>query len=99
MVYLMDANSTHLTFAVQSPVIPNCSHIRYSVEASSNCGSCPESTNSTTIICSNFTTSVDTNNTCNLTVGGIICDNIPGEKASLLIILKGWSIIIIFNLY
>jgi hypothetical protein len=90
----MDANSTHLTLVAQSPVIPNCSHLRYSVDASSNCGSCSESTKSPTIICTNFTTSVDADKICNLTVGGIICDSMPGEKASLLINLKGRSIII-----
>ena len=99
-IYLMDANSTHLTFTVLSPVIPNCSRLSYSVEASSNCGSCPESTTSTAIICTNFTTSVDANITCKLTVGGIICENMPGEKASLLsITLKGWLIVMLLCMH
>ena len=87
VIILMDANSTHLTFSVLSPVIPYCSRTSYSIVAS-NCGSCPESTKSATIVCNNFTTSVETN-ICNLIVGAVFCGSVLGERTSFLADLRG----------
>ena len=92
MINLVDANSTYLTFSVLSPVLPNCSRLNYNIEVS-NCGSCPNNTDSTIIFCSNFSTSIETN-ICNLTVGGVICGNMTGDRASALANLRGWSIVI-----
>ena len=88
----MDANSTYLTFNVLSPLLPNCSHLSYNIETS-NCGSC-NNTNTTTIFCSDFTTSVEDTNICNLTVGGVMCGNLTGDKAFILVNLRGSSIVL-----
>ena len=93
MITLVDANLTSLTFNILSPVNLTCSRVRYNLEAS-NCGRCPNDTDATTIICSNFTTSVEDTNMCNLTVGGVMCGNMTGDKAFVLINLRGWSIVL-----
>ena len=90
-INLVDANSTHLTFSILSQVNPKCSDINYHIEASSNCGSCPDITNLTTIVCFNFTEA----EVCNLTVDGVICGNIRGNRASFLVNLRGRTIIVL----
>ena len=58
-----------------SPVAPDCPTIHYNI-AASNCGSCPTTTNQTTVTC----TDVPTNNSmCTLAVQVVVCGNISGN--------------------
>ena len=66
------ATDSLLTFDWSVPVAPDCPAIHYNILAS-NCGSCPTTTNHTTINC----TDVPTNHgICTFAVWRVICGNI-----------------------
>ena len=72
----IDYSLRELTFS-WSPVAPNCPGIHYNILAS-NCGSCPTTTNFTTITC----TDVPTNgSTCTFAVQTVVCGNITGDTS------------------
>ena len=63
-----------------SPVAPDCSAIHYNILAS-NCGSCPTTTNHTTVTC----TDVPVNSgVCTFAVQTVLCRNITGKTSHLL---------------
>jgi hypothetical protein len=62
------------TFTWNTPS-PGCPNIHYNILAS-NCGSCPTTTNHTTVTCTN----VPMESTCTFAVRTIICVNITGES-------------------
>ena len=68
---LVDRDSRQITFT-WSPVSPNCHAVLYNIQAS-NCGSCPTTTNHTTVTCTDIPTDVDI---CMFAVQAIICGNI-----------------------
>ena len=75
-LYLSTANfvSRRLTFT-WSPVAPDCPAIHYNILAS-NCGSCPTTTNHTTVTC----TDVPINqSTCTFAVQTVLCGNLIGN--------------------
>ena len=51
----IDLNSRYVSFA-WSPVAPDCPAIHYNILASSNCGSCPTTTNHTNATCTDVPT-------------------------------------------
>ena len=66
-----------LTFS-WSPVAPDCPAIHYNILAS-NCGSCPSTTNHTTVTC----TDVPTDGTvCTFAVQTVVCRNITGNRSN-----------------
>ena len=83
-----DFSSRELTFE-WSPVAPDCPAIHYNILAS-NCGSCPTTTNHTTVTC----TDVPINgSTCTFAIQTVVCGNIIGNNISnsVRIILYGAS--------
>ena len=83
-ISLVDIGSKMLTF-IWSPVAPECPAIRYNIVAS-NCGSCPTTTNHTTVTC----TDVPSDSTCNFTVQTVFCGNTTSTSSdSVQIALKG----------
>ena len=71
-----DFSSRELTFG-WSPVAPDCPAIHYKILAS-NCGSCPNTTNHTTVTC----TDVPINgSTCTFAVQTLVCGNIAGNMS------------------
>ena len=60
-----------------SPVAPDCPTVYYNILAS-NCGSCPTTTNHTTVTC----TDVPTNgSTCTFAVQTVVCGNVFGNSS------------------
>ena len=68
--------SQELTFS-WSPVAPDCPAIRYNILAS-NCGSCPTTTNYTTVTCINVPTD---GSVCTFAVQTVVCGNITGNAS------------------
>ena len=58
-----------------SPVAPDCPAIHYNILAS-NCGSCPTTTNHTTVACTNVPTD---GSVCDFSVQSVVCENITGN--------------------
>ena len=69
-----DLVSKQLMF-VWSPVAPDCPTVHYNILAS-NCGSCPTTTNHTTVTCTDVPTD---GSTCIFAVQTAVCGNIVGE--------------------
>ena len=72
-----DFSSRELTFG-WSPVAPDCPAIHYNILAS-NCGSCPTTTNTTTVTC----TDVQGSGPCMFAVQTVVCGNITGNVSNL----------------
>ena len=79
----MDLSSAPLTYSSReltfswSPVAPDCPAIHYNILAS-NCGSCPTTTNHTTVTC----TDVPANDSvCTFAVQTVVCGNITGDTS------------------
>lgn len=83
-IYVGDITQTSLTFnwsRVQrnrSPQDNCCSETVYNIIAS-NCGSCPNSTTSTTATCRNVTTD---GSVCSFAVQTTLCGNIFGQRSN-----------------
>ena len=69
-----DLVSRYLTFTWSSGV-PDCPAIHYNILAS-NCGSCPTTTNHTTVTCTDIATN---NRVCTFAVQAVFCGNITGN--------------------
>ena len=65
------ATDSLLVFDWSDPVAPDCSAIHYNV-LSSDCGSCPTTTNHTTVTCTDVPTK---DSTCTFAVWRVICGN------------------------
>ena len=75
----MVANAHQLEFQWSS-VTPSCEAVHYLINAS-NCGHCPDVTNDTTAICTDF--ALDKySQVCLLSVQTVVCDNIFGNESS-----------------
>ena len=80
-VHLAEINSTHLTFH-WSPISSNCDSIQYHI-TTSNCGICPNVTNSTSVTCyinGLFTNSSRQLYLCIFTVQTVVCNNTAGNE-------------------
>ena len=71
----VDFSLRELTFS-WSPVAPDCPAIHYNILAS-NCGSCPSTTNTTTVTCTHVPTIGSTS--CNFAIQTVVCGNITGN--------------------
>ena len=81
-IHLAEINSTHLTFH-WSPISSNCDAIQYRIMRS-NCGLCPNVTNSTSVTCyinGLFTNSSRQLYLCTFTVQTVVCANIVGNES------------------
>ena len=58
-----------------SPVASDCPAIRYNILAS-NCGSCPTTTNYTTVTCTDIPTN---NSVCIFAIQTVVCGNVTGN--------------------
>ena len=74
---LIDTISKQITFTWSS-VTPECLTTQYNI-LSSNCGSCPTTTNHTTVICTDVPTAADNNSACKFSVQAINCNFIIGK--------------------
>lgn len=79
----MDINweliGTNMVMFTWSPVISNCSKVKYNI-VHSECGSCPNTTTYANVTCTNIT-----NNSlleCMLAVQTVVCGNISGDWSS-----------------
>ena len=72
-----DFSSRELTFK-WSPVAPDCPAIHYNISAS-NCGSCPTTTNHTTVTCTDVPT---VGSVCTFAVQTVVCGNVTGNYSS-----------------
>ena len=72
----IDFISRRLTF-VWSPVTPDCPGIHYNILAS-NCGSCPTTTNHTTVTCTDIPTS---HSMCIFAIQPVLCGNLIGNSS------------------
>ena len=72
-----DFSQQEITFS-WSPVVSDCPAIYYNIP-SSNCGSCPTTTNHTTVTC----TDVPTNGSvCTFALQTVVCGNITGNESN-----------------
>ena len=78
-LYMSHANlvSRQLTFN-WSTVSTDCPAIHYNI-LSSNCGSCPTTTNHTTVICVDIPTN---SSVCTFAVQSVVCGNITGQRSN-----------------
>ena len=60
-----------------SPVAPDCPTVHYNILAS-NCGSCPTTTNHTTVTCTGVPTD---GNTCTFAIQTVVCGNATGDSS------------------
>ena len=74
-VKLIDAHSGMLTFS-WSPVTLRCSDFYY--EITTDCGNCPQTTKSTSVVCSVLILS-SVSRVCSLSVRSVTCGNIIGN--------------------
>lgn len=87
-LYISDVSPTHLTFN-WSPLTLRCPSTRYLISTNGNCGTCPQSTASTSATCTNMTATIN-DRICSLTVQTEICGFIRGELSDpLLVKLNG----------
>ena len=88
--YLVKANVNQLTF-IWNPVTPSCEAVHYLVNAS-NCGHCPNVTNDTTVICTDFTLGTTSyNQECLLSIRTVVCNITGNESSSVQVNLRGMS--------
>ena len=73
---LIGSNVTNMAMFMWSPVLSNCSKVKYNIDHS-NCGSCPNTTTHTNITCTHITSSTLLG--CMLTVQTVVCGNISGD--------------------
>ena len=71
-----DLASRQLVFSWSS-VAPDCPAIHYNILAS-NCGSCPTTTNHTTVTCTNVPTN---GSVCTFAIQTVVCQNITGNSS------------------
>ena len=77
-VNLTDLSSRRLTFS-WSPVAPNCPAIHYNILASS-CGSCPTTTNHTTVTCTDVP--IEQKTLCTFTLQTVVCGDLSGTLSN-----------------
>ena len=84
----MEANVNQLRF--QWSPVTSSEDVRYRINAS-NCGHCPNETNNTTVICTDFTIDMYSQVTlCLLSLQTVVCDNVTGnENSSVQVNLRG----------
>ena len=73
---LVNFGQKEITFS-WSPVAPDCPSIQYNILAS-NCGSCPTTTNHTTITCTDLPSD---GSLCTFAVETVVCGNIAGNRS------------------
>ena len=84
----MEANSSRLIFQWSS-VSPSFEAIHYLINASDNCGHCPNITNTTTVTCHGV--SLD-GELCIFALQTVVCDDIIGnESRKVIVTLRGKS--------
>ena len=69
--------SSRIVTFLWSPVAPDCPAIHYNILAS-NCGSCPTTTNHTTVTCTDIPIN---DSVCTLSVQTVVCGNITGNTS------------------
>ena len=74
-----DLLSRQLSFA-WSPVAPDCSTFNYNILAS-NCGSCPTTTNHTTVTCTDVPTD---GSLCGFAIETVVCESITGNLSDVI---------------
>ena len=88
-----DLNSRQLSFEWRA-VAPNCPAITYNILAS-NCGSCPTTTNHTTVTCTDMPIN---GNSCTFALETVVCGHIIGNKSDTIqAALKGKIILVTNN--
>ena len=86
----MEASANRLVFQWNSVTTP-CEAVCYAINAS-NCGYCPDVTNDTTVVCTDFALD-EYNQVCLLTVWTVVCDDVTGnESSSVQVNLRGTRI-------
>jgi hypothetical protein len=86
----MEANVSRLVFQWES-VAPSCDSVHYYLINASNCGHCPNITNSTNVTCTGFALDIH-DQVCLLSIQTVVCGNITGnESSSIQVNLRGKS--------
>ena len=98
MIYasLVDTVSRQITFTWSS-VTPECTTIQYNI-LTSNCGSCPTTTNHTTVTCTDVPTAADNATTCTFAIQAMNCEIIMGKFSKpITVLLRGNSLMMTSN--
>ena len=87
-IRLLSVGEGRLTFT-WDPVMPACNVIHYNIN-SVNCGTCPSSSNATTVSCIGNKMPNHTTRLCTFGVQAVICDSIGGNNSEEVnIVLRG----------
>lgn len=87
-IRLLSVSSRQITFMWDAPMTM-CEVLYYIINAT-NCGTCPKTSNSTTIICTDFEGYLSTPQLCRMTIQTVVCNNIVGSQSNeVLVTLQG----------
>ena len=76
---IVDLGLRWITFT-WSPVAPDCPAIHYNILAS-NCGSCPTTTNHTTVTCTDVPVEHD-GDACTFSLEAVVCESVTGNVSN-----------------
>ena len=79
-VKLSSAGESYLNFSWSDAVRPSCPTLYYKINTT-NCGTCPTSTNKTEIQCTGFEVSTE-RQICKLSVQTVACNNLTGQRSN-----------------